>query len=166
MEQIRTVLNADERIEPGDPQYVKESQVWAAHKNLHPQLVARPKSIETLSTLLKTLNGTDVESNVRGGGCGSASSRGVLISMSAFDNFSFDKDEETVTVGAGQLWRHVDQKVEKHAPGYSGAFSVHRCFKHKADCCSCGSTMYICRRRRRYSARRTVLDVERVRSGL
>ncbi|KAF2655312.1 cysteine desulfurase [Lophiostoma macrostomum CBS 122681] len=119
MEQIRAVLDADEIIEPSDPQYGKESQVWAAHKNLHPRLVARPKSIRSLSALLKTLNDTDIEFNVRGGGCGSASSRGVLISMSAFDDFSFNREEETVTVGAGQLWRHVDQSVEKHAPGYS-----------------------------------------------
>ena len=120
MEQIRAVLNVDEIISPSSPTYAKESQVWSAHKNLHPQLVARPKTIESLSKLLKTLNDTDIEFDVRCGGCGSASSPGVLISMSAFDHFEFNKEEETVTVGAGQLWRHVDAKVEEFAPGYSG----------------------------------------------
>ena len=120
MDRVRAVLNSDEIIEPTAPNYAKESQVWAAHKNLHPQFIARPKSIESRSKLLSTLNETDVEFNIRGGGCGSASSRGVLISMSAFDGFEFDKDQEIVTVGAGQLWRDVDQKVEKYAPGYSG----------------------------------------------
>lgn len=125
MEKVRAVLSLDEIVDPSSPNYSKESQVWAAHRNLHPQLVARPKSSESLSKLLKTLNETDVEFNVRSGGCGSASSKGVLISMSAFDEFSFNKEEETVIVGAGQLWRHVDEKVEKFAPGYSGRSTTH-----------------------------------------
>lgn len=121
MEKVRAALAADEIIEPDSPEYTKESQVWAAHKNKHPKIVARPKSIESLSKLLKVLNETDVPFDVRCGGCGSASSSGVLISMSAFDGFEFNKEEETVIVGAGQLWRHVDAKVEEFAPGYSGA---------------------------------------------
>ncbi|KAF2116760.1 cysteine desulfurase [Lophiotrema nucula] len=119
MDKIRAVLSPDEIIEPSDPNYSKESQVWAAHKDKHPQLVARPKSVESLSKLLKALNETNIEFDVRCGGCGSASSSGVLISMSAFDGFEFNKKEEYVTVGAGQLWRHVDAKVEENAPGYS-----------------------------------------------
>ncbi|ORY06215.1 cysteine desulfurase [Clohesyomyces aquaticus] len=119
MEKIRALLNPDEIIESSSPEYSKESKVWSAHKDKHPKLVARPKSIDSLSCLLKALNESDVEFNVRGGGCGSASARDVLISMSAFDGFEFDKEAETVVVGAGQLWRHIDAKVEEFAPGYS-----------------------------------------------
>ena len=121
MDQIREVLSSEEIIEPQSPEYAKETQVWSAHKDLHPQLVARPKNTESLSKLLKALNKTDVEFNVRCGGCGSASSKGVLVSLSAFDHFEFNKEEEYVIVGAGQLWRHVDAKVEELAPGYSGS---------------------------------------------
>lgn len=124
MENIKATLSefltTDEIIEPSSPNYGKETQVWAAHRNLYPKLVVRPKTVESLSALLKTLNETDIEFAVRGGGCGSTSTRGVLVSMSAFDGFEFNKEEETVTVGAGQLWRHVDAKVEEFAPGYSG----------------------------------------------
>jgi FAD/FMN-containing dehydrogenase len=120
MDQIRAILSNDEVIKPSDPAYTKESQVWSAQKNKHPQFVARPKTIETLSKLLKALNDNDVEFDVRSGGCGSASARGVLISMSAFDGFEFNKEEEYVVVGAGQLWRDVDAKVESLTPGYSG----------------------------------------------
>ncbi|PSN68843.1 FAD-binding domain-containing protein [Corynespora cassiicola Philippines] len=119
MDQIREVLSSEEIIEPQSPEYAKETQVWSAHKDLHPQLVARPKNTESLSKLLKALNKTNVEFNVRCGGCGSASSKGVLVSLSAFDHFEFNKEEEYVIVGAGQLWRHVDAKVEELAPGYS-----------------------------------------------
>ena len=119
-ETFSSFLGADEIIEPSSPNYYKETQVWSAHKNLHPKLVVRPKTIESLSSILKTLNETDVDFTVRGGGCGSASTHGVLISMSAFDGFEFNKEDETVTIGAGQLWRDVDWKVEEFAPGYSG----------------------------------------------
>jgi len=119
-ETFSSFLDADEIIEPSSPNYYKETQVWSAHKNLYPKLVVRPKTIESLSSILKTLNETDIEFVVRGGGCGSASTRGVLISMSAFDSFEFNKEDETVTIGAGQLWRDVDRKVEEYAPGYSG----------------------------------------------
>jgi FAD/FMN-containing dehydrogenase len=113
-------LGTDEIIEPSSPNYYKETQVWSAHKNLHPKLVVRPKSIASLSKILRTINETDIEFTVRGGGCGSTSTRGVLISMSTFDSFEFNQEDETVTIGAGQLWRDVDRKVEQLAPGYSG----------------------------------------------
>ncbi|KAF2873051.1 cysteine desulfurase [Massariosphaeria phaeospora] len=119
MENIRKVLSTDELIEPSSADYHQESQVWSAHKDLHPQLVVRPKTVEALSQVLKVLNDSNVDFNIRGGGCGSASSSGVLISMSAFDGFEFNKEEEYVVVGAGQLWRHIDAKMEEFAPGYS-----------------------------------------------
>ncbi|KAF1996179.1 FAD-binding domain-containing protein [Amniculicola lignicola CBS 123094] len=119
MEKIRAVINANEIIERTSPDYVKESQVWAAHKDLNPEIVVRPSSTESLSKLLKALNDTNIDFNVRSGGCGSASTPGVLISMSAFNGFEFDKEKEVATVGAGQLWRTVDRQVEELAPGYS-----------------------------------------------
>lgn len=161
MEQIRAVLTPSEIIEPSSPNYALESQVWSAHKNQHPQLVARPQSIETLSKLIKMLNDTGIEFDVRCGGCGSASSRGVLISMSAFDDFSFNKEEEIVTVGAGQLWRHVDAKVEEFAPGYSGRLEVD-CKQKMAARLSVSSArckMHVRWRGRWDASRRRILDV-------
>ncbi|KAF2712030.1 FAD-binding domain-containing protein [Pleomassaria siparia CBS 279.74] len=116
---ISSFLDTDEIIEPSTAEYHKNSQVWASHKFKHPQLVVRPKSLESLSNLLKILNDTDVDFAIRGGGCGSVSTPGVLISMSAFDDFVFTKEDETVTIGAGQLWRDIDQKLEEIAPEYS-----------------------------------------------
>jgi FAD/FMN-containing dehydrogenase len=128
MDTILAVLTPDEIIKPSHPAYAKESQVWSAHKFLHPQIVARPKTIETLSKLLQALNDSDVEFNVRSGGCGNASSKNVLISMTAFDGFEFHPEEgkgkEYVVVGAGQLWRDVDRKVEEFARGYSGMWTL------------------------------------------
>jgi FAD/FMN-containing dehydrogenase len=122
MDQIRAILTAEEIIERTDPRYKKESQVWSAHKDLHPQFLARPANTTSLCRLLKALNETDLDFNVRGGGCGSASARDVLITMTAFSDFEFHKGETEsdayAIVGAGLLWRDVDQKMEELAPGY------------------------------------------------
>lgn len=120
MDRILALLSPSETILPSSPSYARESQVWSAQKNKHPKLVARPETKETLSKLLQTLNDSDLDFAVRGGGCGSASASDVLISISAFDGFEFDREKEIVTVGAGQVWREVDRKVEEAAEGYSG----------------------------------------------
>jgi hypothetical protein len=43
----------------------------------------------------------------------------VLVSLAAFDSFEFDPDNETITIGAGQVWGEVDRKMEEFAPGYA-----------------------------------------------
>lgn len=70
------------------------------------------------------LSTTDLDIGVRSSGYGSASARDVLISMSAFDEFEFDKDKEILTIGAGQPWRDYYEKMEKIAPEYQGTLSV------------------------------------------
>lgn len=119
MDTIKSLLTSDELIDPTLPTYTKESQVWSAQKYLKPQLVARPGSVESLSRLLAVLNDNDLEFAIRCGGCGPASARDVLVSLSAFDKFEFDRANETVTIGAGQVWGEVDQKMEEFAPGYA-----------------------------------------------
>ena len=71
------------------------------------------------SHFLAALNDNDLEFAIRCGGCGPASAKDVLISLSAFDRFEFDRSNETVTIGVGQVWEEVDQKVEEFAPGYA-----------------------------------------------
>ncbi len=42
--------------------------------------------------------------------------------MTAFDSFHFDRDNEVVTVGAGQTWEEYYKKMEIVAPEYAGMF--------------------------------------------
>lgn len=116
---VRDALAADEILAPGHPEYDRQSQVWAVQSDLHPQVVARPNSIEGLSTLLKTLDGTSLNVSVRSQGFGNGTAKDVLISMTTFDSFKCDMENETITIGTGQTWSSVDEKVEKHCPGYA-----------------------------------------------
>jgi FAD/FMN-containing dehydrogenase len=110
---------SSEIIDPADKSYANESRVWAAQKNLNPKLVIRPASEESLSKLLKFLSTTSLTIGVRSQGYGNASSKDVLISMTAFDTFSFNSDDKVVTLGAGQPWSGYYERMEKEAPGYT-----------------------------------------------
>lgn len=120
MESVKSLLCEDEVYHPGSTIYLNESLTWAAQKNLHPKIVARPSSLESLSKLIALLSTTDLDFAVRCGGVGSSSARDVLVSLSAFKDFAFDSASETITIGAGQTWGEVDDKMFDQVPGYAG----------------------------------------------
>lgn len=55
---------------------------------------------------------------------GSSSASDVLISLSAFDKFEYNAEDQTVVIGAGQTWGEVDRKVEENAPGHAGTSNL------------------------------------------
>jgi len=117
---LKSLLSESEVISPSSALYKSETSTWAAQKNLHPHLVVRPSSIESLAKVLAFLSTTNLDMAIRSSGFGSASAKDVLISMAAFDDFEFDKEDEVVTLGAGQLWRDYYAKMERVAPDYHG----------------------------------------------
>lgn len=117
---LKTLLSASEIIEPSSPSYRTESLPWAAQKDLHPRLVVRPATLESLSIVLAYLSQTPLDFAIRSQGFGSSSAKDVLISMTASDGFEFDREKEVVTVGVGQTWEEYYKKMEKVAPDYAG----------------------------------------------
>ena len=55
-----------------------------------------------------------------------------MISMTAFDHFDFDRENEVVTVGAGQTWEEYYKKMEEVAPEYNGILILPNVFE--SDC--------------------------------
>jgi FAD/FMN-containing dehydrogenase len=117
---LLSLVSDSEIIHPSSDLYIAETSTWAAQKNLHPRLVLRPSSTECLSKVIEYLSTTDLDMTIRGSGYGSASAKDVLVSMAAFDDFEFDKEDEILTIGAGQLWRDYYEKMERVAPDYHG----------------------------------------------
>ena len=117
---LKTLLSASEIIEPSSPSHRTESLPWAAQKDLHPRLVVRPTTLESLGVILAYLSQTPLDFAIRSQGFGSSSAKDVLISMTAFDGFEFDQENEVVTVGAGQTWEDYYKKMETVAPDYAG----------------------------------------------
>lgn len=121
---LRQLLYEDEFTIAGYPYYAEESKTWAAQKDLKPRCIVRPHSAENLSRVLAFLNDLDLHFGVRSGGVGSGSAKDVLISLSTFNEFALDLDSETLTIGTGQTWGEVDQKLADQAPEYSGLLQV------------------------------------------
>jgi FAD/FMN-containing dehydrogenase len=118
--EIKQFLDKGEIIEPDSPLCSEQTSTWAAQKNLKPQMLVRPQSAKSLSHLLQYLNTTTIDFGIRSGGIGSSSASGVLISLSAFNSFFFDPQNETISIGTGQTWGEVDRKLEEQAPGQIG----------------------------------------------
>ncbi|KAH0005029.1 cysteine desulfurase, partial [Aureobasidium melanogenum] len=118
LDTINTVLRPSELIDPSTDQYKSESQTWQAHRNLHPKVLARPRSVETLAALIACLAASDLDWAVRCQGIGDASARDVLVSLMAFNDFAFDAQSECIVIGAGMTWGEVEKKLEEEAPGY------------------------------------------------
>ncbi|OAP61534.1 hypothetical protein AYL99_03737 [Fonsecaea erecta] len=117
--ELQALVEHDELALPGSQLYIDESKTWAAQRNLHPKVLIRPRSVERLSQVLAYLNNSERDFAVRSGGVGSSSTKDVLISLATFDGFQFDPSTETITIGAGQTWGEVDQKLEKEGGGYA-----------------------------------------------
>jgi FAD/FMN-containing dehydrogenase len=100
---LTSLLSPTEVISRTSPLYITESQPWAVQRDLKPTLLIRPQSLESLSKAIAYLSTTELDFKVRSQGFGNASAKDVLISLSAFDGFEFDRENEVVTLGAGQL---------------------------------------------------------------
>ncbi|KAF2095483.1 FAD-binding domain-containing protein [Rhizodiscina lignyota] len=119
LKSLNILVGADEIITKSHPAYAEESSTWSANKNKHPTLIIRPKSLESLSNVLRELAVTELGIGIRSSGFGNASAKDVLISLSAFDQFEFDREGEFVILGAGQSWQDYYEKMEKVAPDYT-----------------------------------------------
>ncbi|KAL4976604.1 hypothetical protein BDW66DRAFT_159602 [Aspergillus desertorum] len=108
---LRSLVRADEIITPDSPECRASVQTWAAQKQESPPVVVRPASIEALSKAIAYLYTTKLDFAIYGQGFSSASARDVLVNTSAFDDFHFDPQAETVTIGAGQPWSEVYRKL-------------------------------------------------------
>jgi FAD/FMN-containing dehydrogenase len=114
---LKSLLTRSEIVHTDSASYVAESLPWALNRDESPSLVIRPTSLSTLSTVIAYLT-TDstLDFSVRSQGYGSASAQDVLISLSAFDEFSLDKESNTLILGAGQPWSEYYRKMEEVAP--------------------------------------------------
>ena len=120
LSELKALLATDEVIEPHSPDFVHHSRPFATQKDLKPVLVVRPRTLDSLSKAVKYLGSSSLDFKVRSAGFGSASAKDVILSMSAFDQFDFDRENETLVLGVGQTWEDYYTKMEKTAPEYSG----------------------------------------------
>lgn len=104
-------ISGVEPILPGSPDFEKHSRPWSLSCQKHPSIVLVPHTIPSLQELVKHLYESDLDFAVRSTGCGNSSAPDVVLSMQAFDGFSFDREEEVAGIDAGLDWGQVDKKL-------------------------------------------------------
>jgi FAD/FMN-containing dehydrogenase len=117
IQEIADLLSLEEVVTSSSPSYLQLTRTWAAQKNLEPHLVVQPKDLNSLSRLVALLGKSELDFAVRSAGFGSASAKDILVSMSAFGSFEFDRQNEVITIGAGQTFAEVDAKMGQFASG-------------------------------------------------
>lgn len=118
LEQLRALLPASEIFQRDAPGFLEQSQPWSIWEDKAPALVLQPTTLQSMQKVVAALYDSDLDFAVRNTGTGSVSAIDVILSTHGFKGLSFDKQTETVTVGAGYDWGAVDVLMEKHAPGY------------------------------------------------
>ncbi|KAF4556461.1 FAD-binding domain-containing protein 55 [Elsinoe fawcettii] len=119
LDKLRGLLSADEVLEQGSSEYNLQAKPWSVHADQHPQLVVTPKSLDTLSKIVKYLYESELDFAVRNTGTGSVSARDVILSTHGFKSFDYDKTGNTLTIGAGLDWGEVDRWMTENVPGHS-----------------------------------------------
>jgi FAD/FMN-containing dehydrogenase len=127
LKNLSTLVSIDEIISPSSNLYEENTSTWSSSRNKHPHLVLRPKSVSSLSTILKYLGETDLDFKVRSQGFGNASAQDVVISLSAFDDFEWNEEDHTVTLGAGGKWGDYYDKMDAVAPKWTSRSSPLLC---------------------------------------
>lgn len=117
--ELSQLVDPSEVLARSSTDYVANTQTWSTAKDKNPRLVVRPTTVESLSRIVTYLSKTDLDYKVRSQGFGSASAADVLISLSAFNDFEFNKREEYVILGAGGNWRGYYDRMETVAPDWT-----------------------------------------------
>jgi len=119
LKELTSLIDPSEIVLPTSSSYISNSQPWSIAKDKHPQLLVRPKSIQSLSEIVAHLAKTKLSYRVRCQGFGSVSADHVLISLHAFDDFEFNQDEQYVILGAGQAWKTYYERMDQTAPDWA-----------------------------------------------
>lgn len=117
--ELSELVDPSEILTAADANYIANTQPWSTGQDKDPRLVLRPANVESLSKIVQFLSETDLDYQVRSQGYGSASARDVLISLSAFNNFEFNKEGEYVLLGSGSTWRHYYDHMQAVAPDWT-----------------------------------------------
>ena len=115
---LKSSFNGD-IVTSDHPDYQKAIARWAANSQRNAKLIAFPKDISAVSTIIKWAVSNNVPIAIKCGGhaVSGASSieEGVVIDLSRhFGSVKVDASKKIAYVGGGALWETVDNTLIKH----------------------------------------------------
>lgn len=106
---LELIVPDDEIFLPNTPHFKAHTTPWSLFYDRNPSIVLVPSTLTTLQEVVRFLHDSDFDFAVRGRGCGNSSAADVVLSMRSFDKILFDRENETVSIGAGLDWGQVDE---------------------------------------------------------
>ncbi|KAF5369611.1 hypothetical protein D9757_010448 [Collybiopsis confluens] len=101
---------------PGSSSYANDNVHFVQSSSQNSTCSVEPQTVNDVGTILKTVGSLKVPFGIKSSGhianANFSSTSGVQISMTAFDNVSYDSTTSTVKIGTGQSWDVVYAKLE------------------------------------------------------
>ncbi|KAL5498844.1 hypothetical protein ACEPAH_2199 [Sanghuangporus vaninii] len=103
---------------PGSEQYEADIEHWGITSTQNSTCSIEPQTADDVSKIIKIIGRSDIMAPfaVKSGGhahnLGHSSTPGVQISMSRFNQLSYDDNRGTVTIGVGLTWDEVYSQLE------------------------------------------------------
>lgn len=103
-------------IQPDDPDYDKERQVWNGYIDKHPALIAQCSGTADVIDAVKFARKNNIEVSVRGGGHNVAGSAlvedGMMIDLSKMRGIHVDASQKLARVQGGATWGDLDRETQ------------------------------------------------------
>ncbi|KAL0954148.1 hypothetical protein HGRIS_005285 [Hohenbuehelia grisea] len=118
------ISSASQVYYPGQSKYFADIKHWASSSSQFSKCSVEPGTAADIGIILGIVGSTKTPFAVKGGGHASnpgfSSTEGVHIAMTRFSEVSYDKDSQTVQVGAGLVWDQVYEALEPHGVNVVG----------------------------------------------
>ncbi|KAJ8496450.1 hypothetical protein ONZ45_g12438 [Pleurotus djamor] len=112
-----TISSASDVYYFGDAKYTQGIEHWASSSTQMSKCVVEPGSAIDVGIILGIVGSTGTPFAVKGGGHtsnpGFSSTSGVHISMTRFNEVTYDPDTQTVVLGAGLIWDDVYDQLDR-----------------------------------------------------
>lgn len=103
-------------IQPGDPDYDQERQVWNGYIDKHPALIAQCSGTADVIDAVKFARKNNIEVSVRGGGHNVAGCAlcddGMMIDLSKMRGIHVDASQKLARVQGGATWGDLDRETQ------------------------------------------------------
>lgn len=103
-------------VQPDDPEYDKERQVWNGYIDKHPALIAQCTGTADVIDAVKFARKHDIEVSVRGGGHNVSGSAlcddGMVIDLSKLRGIHVDASRKLARVQGGATWGDLDRETQ------------------------------------------------------
>ncbi|KAF9509846.1 hypothetical protein BS47DRAFT_1348656 [Hydnum rufescens UP504] len=112
----RVISSASAVYYPGSPQFISDIEHWAPSSTQVSACSVEPGTVKDVAAIVNVLARSTTPFSIQSGGhatsVGFSSTLGVAINLVRLNSMAYDPTSRTVTIGTGQTWSDLFQKLE------------------------------------------------------